>query len=409
MMQSQVIEDIRSPFGRQVVRHGWHFITSEYPPQAGGVSHYTHLLATRLAAQGDEVHVWCPPHTSPSVVTQGVTVHPQLGTISPADLRCLNHEMERYSAPRRLLVQWVPHGYGYRSMNLAFCWWLWMRARRHVDQVELIVHEPFLSFGEGNLRQNAAALVHRLMAVLLLRAASRVWVTIPDWERRLRPYALGRKLPFQWLPIFSNVPVAENPDRVRTLRRQYAAADQVLVGHFGTYGGLITTLLEPILLTLASAPGLTILLMGQGSEEYYQDLVRKEPRLANLVRATGNLPAEELSFHLSACDVMIQPYPDGVSSRRGSFLAGLSHGKPIVTTHGHLSEPFWRNTDAAVVVPVGDSGSAVSAVRRLCDNAAERHRVSSAALALYGERFDISHAVAALRRAATAEGRPCAS
>jgi glycosyltransferase involved in cell wall biosynthesis len=408
-MQSQVIEDIQRQSGARAARQAWHLVTCEYPPQTGGVSDYTHLLATRLAAEGEPVHVWCPAHTSPSVVTRGIAVHQQLGTVSPADLRRVSRELEQYPAPRRLLVQWVPHGYGYRSMNLAFCWWLWTRARRHRDQVELIVHEPFLSFGEGTQRQNAAALVHRLMVVLLLRAASLVWVTIPDWERRLRPYALGRKLPFQWLPIFSNVPVAENPDRVRAVRRQFAAPDQVLVGHFGTYGALVTTLLEPMFRALAPLPRLRILLMGQGSERYRQDLVRKEPLLANLVRATGNLPAEELSCHLSACDVMVQPYPGGVSSRRGSFLAGLSHGKPIVTTHGHLSEPFWRNTDAAVLVPVGDTEASVSAVRRLCDNAAQRRRVAAAALALYAERFDISHTVAALKRAGKAEDQPCAS
>jgi len=295
----------------------------------------------------------------------------------------------------------VPHGYGYRSMNLGFCWWLWTRARRHGDRVELMVHEPFLAFLEGSLRQFAAALVHRFMAILLLRAASKVWVTIPDWERRLRPYALGRSMPFEWLPIFSNVPVAENPDRVRLVRLQYTTGDQILLGHFGTFAPLITTLLEPMLLSLAQVPGLAILLMGQGSEPYSEELVRKEPRLANLVRATGSLPAEELSYHLSACDVMLQPYPDGVSSRRGSFLAGLSHGKPIVTTLGHLSEPFWRDSDAAVALPLGDTEAAVSAVRRLCADSRERQRISAAALALYRERFDIAHVVAALRRDST--------
>jgi glycosyltransferase involved in cell wall biosynthesis len=387
----------------------WHLITGEYPPQTGGVSDYTYLMATRLAAQDEVVHVWCPSHSSPPAATAGITVHQELGTISPADLRHVSRELERYSAPRRLLVQWVPHAYGYRSMNLAFCWWLWTRARRHGDQVELIVHEPYLSFRAGVLRQNAAALVHRVMAILLLNAASRVWVTIPDWERRLRPYALGRHLPFQWLPIFSNVPVVENPDRVRTVRRQYTTGEQLLIGHFGTFGSLITTLLEPILVALAQVSGITILLMGHGSEQYRNKVIRKEPRLANLVQATGELPAEQLSYHLSACDVMIQPYPDGVSSRRGSFMAGLSHGKPIVTTYGHLSEPFWNSTDAAVVVPVGDTEACIRCVRRLCEDVTERQRVSSAALRLYRERFDISHAVAALRQTDIAKERACAS
>ena len=32
-------------------------------------------------------------------------------------------------APRRLFVQWVPHGFGYKSLNMPFCLWVWRRAR----------------------------------------------------------------------------------------------------------------------------------------------------------------------------------------------------------------------------------------------------------------------------------------
>ena len=34
------------------------------------------------------------------------------------------------------------------------------------------------------------------MTVILARAARRIWIAIPDWERRWRPYALGRDVPF---------------------------------------------------------------------------------------------------------------------------------------------------------------------------------------------------------------------
>src|SRR5262249_44828891 len=69
---------------------------------------------------------------------------------------------------------------------------------------------------------NAAALVHRLMTILLLRAAERVWVSIPEWERCWRSYTLGRKVPFGWGPIPSNIPVANSPDRTEAGRRRGA-------------------------------------------------------------------------------------------------------------------------------------------------------------------------------------------
>ncbi len=223
----------------------FHFITSEYPPQPGGVSDHTHLIAAGLGSAGDEVHVWCPSAEGETPQASGVFVHRELGKLAAGDFRRVSRLLNQFDEPRRLLVQWVPHGFGYRAMNLPFCFWLWSRARRHRDRIELIVHEPFLAFGEGSWKQNCVALVHRLMTIVLLNAASRVWTTIPAWEKRLRPYALGRRKQFQWLPVASNIPFADDPASVNVIRSRYAgsSAEAPIVGHFGTYDHHISDLL----------------------------------------------------------------------------------------------------------------------------------------------------------------------
>jgi glycosyltransferase involved in cell wall biosynthesis len=377
----------------------WHLITAEYPPQIGGVSDYTHLVAAGLAAQGDDVHVWCPACPGTQLQEQGPTVHRELGAISPADLLRVGQQLDRFPAPRRILVQWVPHGFGHRSMNLAFCCWLWNRAARHGDRVEIMLHEPYLSFRVGSLRQNVAALVHRLMAILLLRASERVWVSIPEWEKFWRPYALGRRVPFKWLPIPSSIPVADNPGSIQAVRYRYVANDGVLIGHFGSYGDLITALLEPVLFALADSPAnQRVLLMGVRSKEFRHALIRKEPRIERMVQATDALAPEDLSYHVAACDLLIQPYPDGVSSRRTSFMVGLCHGKPIVSTTGALSEPFWKDTGALALAPVGDVTSFVNLILQLGTDACERARIATAARTLYRDRFDIAHTIVRLRQ-----------
>ena len=388
----------------------WHLITPEYPPQLGGVSGYTCHLAAGLAEQGDRVHVWCPQSsegTGPAA--SGVSLQREFGTFAPADLRRVGEKLDSYSAPRHILVQWVPHGYGYRSMNVGFCWWLWQRTRKHGDRVELMVHEPFLSFHWASARRNAAALMHRVMIVMLLRTASRVWISIPGWERSLRGYGLGREVPIQWLPIFSNIPAATDLARTQAIRRRYANGDRILIGHFGTFGSLITSLLDPILEALAGdLVKQTILLMGERSEQYRSELIRKQPRLKDVIQATGQLPAEELAHHLSACDLLIQPYPDGVSTRRGSFMAGLANRKPIVTTTGWLTEPMWKASGAVALTRAGDTEAFVERVRQLCEDAGERIRMGTAAGQLYRERFDISHTISSLRQAETMKERECA-
>ena len=101
------------------------------------------------------VHVW-GPSGSASQPGSAILVHPELGRFRPADLRRASRPARRAIPPRRrLIVQWVPHGYGQRAMNLPFCLWLWRRSVAG-DSVELIVHEQFVTFS-GGIRQRALA------------------------------------------------------------------------------------------------------------------------------------------------------------------------------------------------------------------------------------------------------------
>jgi glycosyltransferase involved in cell wall biosynthesis len=384
----------------------WHLITSEYPPQAGGVSDYTQMVATGLASAGDEVHVWCPAaegekaeeaehnRTNPN----GVFVHRELGQFTPADLRRTGRRLDQFRAPRRLLVQWVPHGYGYRSMNLPFCVWLWNRATRHRDVIEVMIHEPYLAFGEGSWKQSGVAAVHRLMTMLLLKAARRVWMSIPAWEAYWRPYTLGRALPFQWLPVASNITVIDDPAGVRAIRARYAPAGEPIVGHFGTYDRHITELLlVSVAALLRDRADCALLLLGRGSGSARDELLRRRPELAGRVHATGALAARDLSLHIGACDVLMQPYVDGVSSRRTSVMVGLSHGLPIVTTKGKLTESLWAESEAVSLASVEDVTALVNEARALLADETRRLRLSAAARTLYQDRFHLNHTIAALR------------
>jgi glycosyltransferase involved in cell wall biosynthesis len=380
----------------------WHLVTGEYPPQPGGVSDHTRLVAGSLAEAGDRVHVWCPAGPDPvpaPTAAGGIEVHRELGRLRPRDLARAGRLLDRHPAPRRLLVQWVPHSYGYRSLNLPFCAWLLHRAMARGDAVELMVHEPFLSYRRGAWKQNAAAAVQRLMTAVLLRAAHRVWVAAPLWEVWWRPFALGRSVPFAWLPIPGNVPVRGDAAAVARVRERYAGGG-ALLGHFGTYGPDIAAGLRPALPALLRAGAeRSLLLVGRGSRAFRDELLRDAPDLEGRVHATGGLPAGEISSHLAAIDLLVQPYPDGVNARRGSLLALLEHGRAVVTTSGRLTEALWSESGAVALAPDGDAGALVSHAERLLGDVRERARLGSAARSLYESCFAVRHTVAALRGA----------
>ena len=375
-----------------------HIVTPEYPPMPGGVADYTHLIAQKLAQAGDVVHVWCPPNTVPAPADL-IQVHADCGHFGSADLARISTLLDRFEAPRRLLVQWVPHGYGFRSMNLRFCYWLWNRSRLG-DHVELMVHEPYLAFGEGTWRQDAAAVVHRAMTIVLLQAATRVWVAIPAWEAKWKPYTLGRSIPFTWLPISNGLPL---PDlqAVNDVRTRLEASGQPLIGHFGTYGAPVASLLfemlERLLATLSTP---RVLLMGIGGEEFRTALLKRHPEYAHRIIATGRLTDASLAANVAACDVLVQPYPDGVSSRRTTAMAGLHLEVPVVTTTGPLTEEFWETSRAVRLSRVGDWGTFVDHVDQLLRDRGERARQAASGRRFYDEMFDVGRTITALRTAA---------
>jgi glycosyltransferase involved in cell wall biosynthesis len=365
------------------------------------VGDYVFLLAQALAKRGDEVHVWCPGPDKPETLP-GIVVHTELGNLGPAALRRAGRAINQFPKPRHIVLQWVPHGFGWRSMNLPFCLWMWGRARLQGDDLGIMVHEPFLAFREGNWRQDAAALVHRVMTMVLAHAARRIWVSTPRWEKRWKPYGLGRRIPFAWLPLPSTVPVVNDLSAVAATRACYAASGQLIVGHFGTFGPPITPMLAAIVPSLLARSDRTVLLLiGPRGAEFRDQLLRKHRQYQDRIHVTGSIAASDprLSAHLSACDLMIQPYPDGVSSRRTSLLAPLAHGVPIVTTSGPSTESLWLESEAVAIVPPQNPDDFVAQAQRMLSDPLARARATQAARSLYQECFAIERIAAWMRSA----------
>ncbi len=375
----------------------WHLVTGEFPPAPGGVSDYTRAIAAGLAAAGDTVDVWCPGAEGLVNDPPGVQVHRSAGRWTGSDLRRLDDELDATPAPRHLLVQWVPHAFGWRSMHVGFC--RWVRRRAHAgDVVDLMVHEPFLAFREGAFRYDLVAGVHRVMATMLLGVARRVWVSIPAWADRLRPWALGRAPSFCWLPVPSTLAVTGDVDLLARIRSTVRGGHDLLIGHFSTYDAhtrrLLPTLVPHLMREVASS---RLLLLGRGSDLAAEDLRRQLPELQDRILGAGALAADELSAHLQACDLMVQPYVDGASTRRTTLMAALAHGVPVVTTVGRLSEPFWSSSPAVSTVAAGDAEGLIHAAVVLAGDSLRRQQQADAARKTYAARFDVAHVIQALR------------
>ena len=95
------------------------------------------------------------------------------------------------------------------------------------------------------------------------------------------------------------------------------------------------------------------------------------------VIATGYLEPSAVSRALSVCDVMVLPYVDGASLRRGSLLAAIAHGKAIVTTEPRYPIEGLRQNESALFVAPNDPQSLANAVQQVLQNEALRTRLQS--------------------------------
>ena len=280
-------------------------------------------------------------------------------------------------------------------MNVPLCLWL---AARQRDRLGVMFHEvAYPMTREQPMRHNFLGLVTRAMAAILARSAQRIFVTTSAWEPMLRAISHTQQ-PIQCVPTFSNIPVVEDEAGANAIRRRVAMDGGKIAGHFGGYGSVYADGTTELLAAgLTHDTNLAVLLIGKGGTEFRARMIDRHPLLADRLHATGALAPADLSRSIAACDLMIQFYPDGVSTRRTSCMAALEHGRAVMTTSGQLTEPLWQESRAVALAPANDLPAMTALLHRLIGDSDERQRLGTAARDLYDRRFDLRHTVAALR------------
>ncbi len=263
---------------------------------------------------------------------------------------------------------------------------------------------PYLFPKAGPLR----ALALRALA----RGCAATVATNGEDHRRLRGVGgLGDRL--HLIPIGSNIPPAQPSSHDvgggagggGWLRQRLGIGpDAVLLAYFGLVSASkgLDTLLDALGRLEVETPGRYHLLIVGGAASATDrpgfagggDLAGALGARGLAGRATmvGALPPEGVAAHLSAADLAVLPYRDGASWRRGSLLAALAQGLPVVTTTprpayageggGTAPLPRLRDDENALLVPPDDAGALAGAVARAGCDAALRARLASGARAL---------------------------
>ena len=200
------------------VHQKWCILTCEYPPMPGGVSDHTLLLARAFVAAGDTVDIWTPKGDTPPPTEPGISVQLLPSLFGFDTLRVLRRLIREQSTDTRILIQYVPTSFGWRMMNIPFALMLFS-VRNH--PLDVYFHEVGFPIARTQrLRRNIAGAVHVVMNWFTVRAASRVFVAIPEWARRLERLSstrLARRRLVTWVPVPSNVPSTADEGRITAI------------------------------------------------------------------------------------------------------------------------------------------------------------------------------------------------
>ena len=355
-------------------------IAAALPPTLDGIGDYSALLSEELARNPQisvEVLTDC---TRPHDTIAGVSIR---GILDPNDARSVSAigDALRESQPDWAILQYNPFSYGRRGLNLHLPR-LMRRVREYSPNTKLAVmfHEMYVPMNSWKFA--AMTPYQRWQYFQLARAADVVFVSIEPWAQRTA--RLFKSKPVYHLPVGSNIPrVAIDSQEARA--RLGVAEDEIIVGVFGTaHVSRLLHLIGPAAQAVRSA-GCRVRLLYVGPDE---QTVRKYAGDVPLI-CGGCLSPAEVSNQLSAVDIFLATYIDGISTRRGAMMAGLQHGLAIVGTQAFNTDTELRDLHekAMLLVEVGDTVAFERAIARLAADRNLRVRLGQGAANWFNNHY----------------------
>jgi glycosyltransferase involved in cell wall biosynthesis len=260
------------------------FVTGSYPPEVCGVGDYTKRLLTELSLNKVDYVLFAKTNWD---MVNFFVYYKEIRKISPDIFH----------------IQYPTEGYGFSLLPLFL-----LMSLRGVPKV-LTLHE----FSNRTWKA-------KLFTLVLTIFVQKVIVT-NDRERTALFSFLGfMNRDFNVIGIGSNIPTSINCFR----NIEFRELDLVYFGHIRPEKGLET------FLKVAARFNCRKVVIGQTLEKYFDYFLTirdSNPDISFILN--GSL--DEVSSNLANSKIVYLPFPDGVSTRRGSLIAAIDNGAVVVS------------------------------------------------------------------------------
>ena len=354
------------------------FITGEFPPMPGGVGDFTRILAERMGDHGHEVHILSRQGSASDSLDVSTVSGWGLGSM--ASIRAW---------VRRRGISLVNLQY----QTAAFAMSPFIHFLPAVVGVPLVTtfHDlrvPYLFPKAGPLRN--------WIVMYLARSSAGVIATNQEDDQRLQILPNRRVI-----PIGSNILSAPNSSHEPSARRKQtrSEAESFVLGHFGFVKEVkgIEYLINALSTLRVAGHDLRLLFIGgrsntiDGSKDstFVRELDSRISRLglSDAVSWTGYLLDSEVSACLREVDLVVLPFNDGASYRRGSLMAAIHHGCAILTTEPAVEVETFEHGHNLWLVPPHSADAIEQAILHLMRDREQLTRLRTGASQLRGH-FD---------------------
>jgi glycosyltransferase involved in cell wall biosynthesis len=274
-------------------------ITGTYPPERCGVGDYTYNLLHTQEAAGWELF-YSKDWSLKTFLRKIKKINQYPGTW--------------------VNIQYPSVGYGDSILPHLLCLYFFLFRQK---KIAVTVHE-YTQYGwKGKMA----------MCAMLLLATKLIFTTSFERDAAIKTFSAVAKKS-KVVKLFSNIKSADIIPEI---------ADRAYdVGYFGYIIPKkgIEAFLKTAVELKVSHPGLKIFIMGQiqATHEIYSAQIVKQAQSMGIA-VIINQEEQAVANTLAQTKVVFLPFPDGISERRGSFLAAVKNGCLVVTTDGAFVTP----------------------------------------------------------------------
>lgn len=305
-------------------------VSAAYPPDLDGIGDHTWWLGGALAREtGGKIPVIT--RAGAHLAQPGVNV---LGVFDPNDLSSVR-QLPACVDGGWLVFQYNPFSWGRRGWCPAVPEALKAVKKAHPGiKLAVMFHETTVPRWPWRF-----ALMRRWQRPVFRKMCGLADVAFASSERYVRQIErVGHPMSVVHLPVGSNI-ARSSLDRDEARREMRLPGDAMLIGVFGSAHE--SRLLDWIGAAFARVKErhahAKLLYVGP-----HGDAIARAAGDASLVIDMGVQPSGRAGVCLSAMDLLLAPFNDGISTRRGSVIAAFQNGVPVATTLSKWTDAVFR-------------------------------------------------------------------